>query len=156
MLFIPGILALLPRIGSAFGFVAGGLAVLGLLHFSGLMIGDYLALAVEQALPSSTQDTVNALTGSYTLFAAAVALPGMVAALLGLILVPVAAARAGLVRWHVPVLTGLGVVAFLAMPLGRVSGMVAPLILLAGYGLLAVALRKRLRRPAVDPAPALV
>ena len=65
----------------------------------------------------------------------------MALSVLGLILVPVAAARAGLVRWYVPVLTGLGMVAFLVVPLGRVSGLVAPAFLLVGFGLLARAPR---------------
>lgn len=134
LLFIPGVLAVTARIGSWFGLVAGGVAVLGLLHFNGLMIGDYLALAVEQVLPPATRD---ALDTDAPLFASTVALPGMVLSLLGLILVPVAAARAGLVRWYVPVVAGLGVVAFLVVPLGKVSGLVAPALLLIGFGLLA-------------------
>ena len=71
----------------------------------------------------------------------------MVVSLLGLIAVPIGAAADGLVRWWVPVLTGLGVVAFLAVGVGPLS-VLSPLLLLAGYGLLAGALPPR------DPAPA--
>jgi len=137
LLFVPGVVAVTRRLGT-FGFVAGGIAVVGLLNWNGLMIGDYLGLAVQQTLDPATQETVTALADGYTSFGLAVAVPAMIGALLGLILVPVAAAVGGLVRWYVPVVTGVGVVAFLVLTTGRVTGLVAPVLLLAGYGLLAV------------------
>ena len=148
LLFIPGVLAVLRRVPRGrFAFTAGAVALLGLLNFNGLMVGDYIALAAEQTLTPAQQEAATAATESYTLFPLAVAMPAMLLSLLGLILVPIAAARAGLVRWPVPVVTGVGVVAFLMLTTGRVTGLVAPVILLVGYGLLA----RALNRP---PAPA--
>ncbi|MDG4825315.1 hypothetical protein O7635_26000 [Asanoa sp. WMMD1127] len=155
LLFVPGVLAVTRRIAGRFGLVAGGVAVLGLLHWNGLMIGDYLGLAVEQTLDPATQDQVTAAADGYALFALAVALPAMIGALLGLILVPLAAARAGLTRWWAPALAALGVAAFLMLTTGRLTGLLAPALLLAAYGPLAWSLRaSRTAPPAVVPAAA--
>ncbi|GIF62187.1 hypothetical protein Ais01nite_02220 [Asanoa ishikariensis] len=159
LLFIPGMLAVVRRItgrGRVFAFVAGGIAVVGLLHWNGLMIGDYLALGVQQTLDPAQQAMVTTRTDGYAMFGLAVAIPGMAGALLGLILVPVAASRAGLVRWYVPVITGVGVVAFLMLTTGRVTGLVAPVLLLIGYGLVARALRSGQDQAPVAAAPVVV
>jgi len=143
LLFVPAVVEVTGRLtgqGWRFAQVAGGVALLGLLHFNGLMIGDYAGLAAERVLEPAGVEAVNARIEGYASLSLGVAMPGMLGALLGLILVPVAAARAGLVRWPVPVLAGVGVVAFFALTVGRVPGLVAPLLLLAAYGLLARAL----------------
>ncbi|GAA4445921.1 hypothetical protein GCM10023170_025410 [Phytohabitans houttuyneae] len=151
LLFIPAVVEVTGRLtgrGWRLGQAAGALALIGLLHFNGLMIGDYAGLATEQVLDPVRAEAVTARLGEYASLSLGVALPGMAGALLGLILVPVAAARAGLVRWPVPVLAGVGVAAFLALTVGRVPGLVAPLLLLAAYGLLARALATGARTPA--------
>lgn len=66
--------------------------------------------------------------------------------------VPLGAAADGLVRWWVPVLTGLGVVAFLAVGAGPLP-VFSPVLLLAGYGLLARALPPRPLDRVPSPAP---
>jgi hypothetical protein len=143
LLFVPAIVEVTGRVtgrGWRLAQAAGAVAVLGLLHFNGLMIGDYAGLAAEQTLDPARVEAVTARVEGYASLSLGVVLPGMLGALLGLILVPVAAARAGLVRWPVPVLAGAGVVAFFALTVGRVPGLVAPLFLLAAYGLLARAI----------------
>ncbi|MFC0534064.1 hypothetical protein [Phytohabitans kaempferiae] len=154
LLFVPGIIELTGRLtgrGWRLAQVAGGVAVLGLLHFNGLMLGDYAGIAAEQVLDPARAEAVAARVGEYASLSLGVVLPGMLCALLGLILVPVAAARGGLVRWPVPVVAGLGVVAFFALTVGRVPGLVAPALLLVAYGLLARAVAAPAARP--EPAP---
>jgi hypothetical protein len=156
LLFVPGVLAVTRSItagGRWLALVAGGVAVLGLLHWNGLMIGDYLVLAAEQTLDPATLDRVTAMADGYALFGLTVAAPAMVGALLGLILVPVAAARAGLAPWWAAVVAALGVVAFLMLTTGRVTGLVAPFLLLVGYGAVARGIGAR-DRSAVVAVPA--
>lgn len=155
LLFIPAVLAVTREIGAGngrgvlFGQLAGGLAVLGLLHFNGLMIGDYAMLAAETQLSPDQVAIIAERTGDYPMMALGIALPGMLGALLGLVLVPFAAARAGLVRWPVPVLAVAGVLAFFLLTTGRVTGSVSAVLLLASYGSLARALLAQApRRPA--------
>ncbi|GIF60475.1 hypothetical protein Air01nite_65700 [Asanoa iriomotensis] len=134
LLFVPGVLAVTRSIpGRGLGLVAGGVAVLGLLHWNGMMIGDYLVLAVEQTLDPAVRAEVTATADGYALFGLTVAAPAMIGALLGLILVPLAAVRAGLAPWWAAVAAGLGVVAFLLLTTGRLTGLVAPFLLLAAY-----------------------
>lgn len=143
LLFIPGVIELTGRVtgrGRVLAQVAGALAVLGLLHLNGLMIGDYGALAAVQVLDGQQLSAVEARTGDDVLLTVGIALPGMLGALLGLILVPLAAVRARLAGWPAALAAGLGVVAFLFLTTGRVPGLVAPALLLVGYGLLARAL----------------
>ncbi|WP_327009483.1 hypothetical protein OHA72_20915 [Dactylosporangium sp. NBC_01737] len=146
LLFVPGMLLLMRR-GRRFTAVAAGVTAFALMHFSGLMVGDYSDLAVRLTVPAELATKVSDAFGGYALFTFGWAVPAMVLSLLGLIAVPIGAAADGLVRWWVPVLTGLGVVAFLAVGVGPLS-VLSPLLLLAGYGLLAKALPPR------DPAPA--
>ncbi|MDQ7904999.1 hypothetical protein RB614_10745 [Phytohabitans sp. ZYX-F-186] len=157
LLFVPAVVEVTGRLtgrGWRLAQVAGAVALLGLLHFNGLMIGDYAALAAEQVLDPARVDAVTARVEGDASLSLGVAVPGMLGALLGLVLVPVAAARAGLVRWPVPVLAGAGVVAFFALTVGRVPGLVAPLLLLAAYGLLARAVAAPAAKPEPVPLPA--
>jgi hypothetical protein len=150
LLFVPGMLLLMRR-GRRFTAVAAAVTAFALMHFSGLMVGDYSDLAVRQTVPADLATKVNDAFNGYTLFTFGWALPAMALSLLGLIAVPIGAAADGLVRWWVPVLTGLGVVAFLAVGVGPLS-VLSPLLLLAGYGLIARALPPRPR----DAAPVAV
>ncbi|MGK5679729.1 hypothetical protein [Actinoplanes sp. URMC 104] len=147
VLFVPGMLVVAER-GGRFTRVAAALAVLGLINFSALMFGDYLDLAARQALGDAVADRAASLSGGYATFSLGWVLPGMVFALLGPILVATGAARDGLVRWWVPALVVAGFAAFLSLGLGPV-GVVGPLVLVAGFGLMAAALR---RTPAGVPA----
>ena len=151
VLFVPAVLVVAER-GGRFTRIAAFPAVLGLINFSALMLGDYLDLAARQALGAQVADRAMALMDGYATFQLGWALPGMVLALLGLILVSVGAAVDRLVRWWVPVLVGLGLVAFLLLPLGPL-GVLGPAVLVVGFGLTAAALRRP--RPVVAvPVPA--
>ncbi len=145
ILFIPAVLTVAAR-GGRFTRIAGALAVLGLINFSALMFGDYLDLAARQAVDAALVDRASELMGGYLLFNLGWVLPGMVLALLGLILVAVGAAVDRVVRWWVPALVGLGLVAFFLLPLGPL-GVIGPLVLLAGFGAMALTLRR------AEPAP---
>ncbi|MFC4999762.1 hypothetical protein ACFPIJ_18195 [Dactylosporangium cerinum] len=151
LLFVPGMLLLMRR-GRRFTTVAAAVTAFALMHFSGLMVGDYSDLAVRLTVPADAAGKVTDAFGGYALFTFGWAVPAMVLSLLGLIAVPIGAAADGLVRWWVPVLTGLGVVAFLAVGVGPLS-VLSPLLLLAGYGLLARALPPRRAAPVIEPEP---
>lgn len=138
VLFIPAVLTVAAR-GGRFTRVAAGLAVLGLINFSALMFGDYLDLAARQALGDAVADRAAELTGGYATFSLGWVLPGMVLTFLGLILVAVGAAVDRLVRWWVPVIVVAGFAGFFLLGLGPI-GVVGPLVLVAGFGLIAVAL----------------
>ncbi|MBL7262124.1 hypothetical protein [Paractinoplanes lichenicola] len=140
VLFVPAVLAVAAR-GGRFTRVVSGLAVLGLINFSALMFGDYLDLAARQALGDAVADRAQELTGSYATFSLGWVLPGMVLTFLGLILVAVGAAIDGLVRWWVPVIVGAGFAGFFLLGLGPI-GVAGPLVLVAGFGLMAAALRR--------------
>ncbi|MEV4508691.1 hypothetical protein AB0K00_06995 [Dactylosporangium sp. NPDC049525] len=146
LLFVPGMLLLMRR-GGRFTAVAAAVTAFALMHFSGLMVGDYSDLAVHRTVPAELATKVNDAFGGYALFTFGWAVPAMALSLLGLIAVPIGAAVDGLVRWWVPVLTGLGMVAFLAVGVGPLS-VLSPLLLLAGFGLLAKALPARRQDPA--------
>ncbi|MCO8275426.1 hypothetical protein M1L60_33075 [Actinoplanes sp. TRM 88003] len=138
VLFIPAVLTVAAR-GGRFTRVVSGLAVLGLIHFSALMFGDYLDLAARQALGDAVADRAADLTGGYVTFTLGWVLPGMVLTFLGLILVAVGAAVDRLVRWWAPALVVAGFAGFFLLGLGPI-GVVGPLVLVAGFGSMAVAL----------------
>jgi hypothetical protein len=150
LLFVPAVLLVAGR-GRRFTRVAAGVAVLALINFSALMVGDSAELAARQVLDAATADRVSETFGGYPVFAFGWLLPGMVLSLLGLIAVTAGAAVDRLTRWWVPVLAVAGVAAFLAVPVGP-AGLAGPLLLLAAFGLLG----RDLRRPAPTggvPAP---
>lgn len=90
------------------------LAVLGS-GLSGLMAVDFYDLALATELPMDeavrVYDAAGATAGAAPLL---IQLPSMLGTLLGSLLLAVALARAGFVRWPVPVLLGAGWVVFLA------------------------------------------
>ncbi len=149
VLFIPAVLTLAAR-GRRVTRVAGALTVLGLINFSGLMFGDYLDLAARQALGNEVADRATETQGGYLTFSLGWVLPGMVLSLLGLLVVAISAAVDKVVGWWVPVLAGLGLAAFFLLGLGLL-GVVGPLLLLAGFGAAAAALRGR-PAPVAEPA----
>jgi hypothetical protein len=148
VLFIPAVLTA-TRGGGRFARVSGLVTVLALINFSGLMVGDYSDLAARQVLDADTAQKVADSVGAQTLFAFGWALPSMVGTLIGLILVAAATTVDGRSRWWVPALVGAGIVAFLALGVGPLS-LVSPVLLLAGFGLLARSLRFT---PAPSTAP---
>lgn len=146
LLFIPGVIevaAVATGRGRRFRYVAVAVALLGLVHWNGLMIGDYASLGAEQLLTTAQVDEVNRVLESDTALVLGIQLPGMLGTLVGLILVPAAAARAGLVRRSAPVLAGLGVLAFFLLTIGRVPALAAPALWLVAYGLLARGMARR-------------
>ncbi|MET7400683.1 hypothetical protein ABZS66_45115 [Dactylosporangium sp. NPDC005572] len=149
LLFIPAVLTLM-RGGGRFARIAGVVTVLALANFSGLMVGDYADLAARQVLTPEEATRVSDAMGTYYGFAFGWIMFGMVGTLLGLILVAVATTLDGRSRWWVPALVGAGVVAFLALGVGPLS-LLSPLLLLAGFGLLARGLTPA--RAATDPVP---
>jgi hypothetical protein len=148
VLFVPAMLALAAR-GRHLTRIAAGVTILGLINFSGLMVGDYLDEANRAVLEPATVDRIDALMGGYATFSLGWVLPGMVLTLLGLVVVPVAAAVERAVRWWVPVLAGLGVAAFLVAPAGPL-GVIGPLLMAAGFGAAAL---PATRTPRPVPAP---
>jgi hypothetical protein len=136
VLFVPAVLTLAER-GGRLTRVAGGVAVLGLLHFGALMVGDYVDLANRQALDPATADRVAERIGDYQVFQLGWVLPGIALTLLGLAAVPIAASVERRVRWWVPALVVAGLVAFLLLGTGPLR-VVGPVLLIAGFGLAAV------------------
>ncbi|MCY1142456.1 hypothetical protein OWR29_31035 [Actinoplanes sp. Pm04-4] len=137
VLFIPAVLTVASS-GGRFTRVAAVLAVFGLINFSALMFGDYLDLAARQALGDTVADRAAELTGGYATFSLGWVLPGMILTFLGLILVAVGAAVDGLVRWWAPVIVVAGFAGFFLLGLGPI-GVVGPLVLVVGFGLMALA-----------------
>ncbi|MBW6435519.1 hypothetical protein KZ829_17405 [Actinoplanes hulinensis] len=146
--FVPAVLAVASR-ANRFTRVAAGITVLALINFSGLMVGDSADLAARQVLDAATADRVAETLGGYAAFTFGWALPSMLFSLLGLIAVAVGAAVSRTTRWWTAALVVAGIVAFLGLGLGPI-GVTGPLLLLAGFGLMA---RDLARSPAPAPAP---
>ncbi|GAA4608666.1 hypothetical protein GCM10023107_87780 [Actinoplanes octamycinicus] len=135
VLFVPAVLYLAAR-ANRFTQVAAGVTVLALINFSGLMLGDSADLAAHQAYGAEVAKRVTDTMGGYASFTFGWALPSMVLSLLGLIAVAVGAAVSRVARWWQTALVVAGVVAFLGLGLGPI-GVTGPLLLLAGFGLMA-------------------
>jgi hypothetical protein len=153
LLFAPAVLAVAARAGR-FTQVTAGVTVLALINFSALMVGDSADLAARQVVDAATADRISETLGSLTLFTFGWAVPGMVFSLLGLIAVAIGAAKDGLTRWWVAALVVAGFASFLVLGLGW-SGVVGPMLLLAGFGLLARDLRKPAQGVTAPRQPAL-
>ncbi|GIE96616.1 hypothetical protein [Paractinoplanes rishiriensis] len=149
VLFVPAVLAIAGRAGRVTRVIAG-VTVLGLLNFSGLMVGDYVDLANRQVLGAADADRLSEIMGGYVLFTAGWALPGMALALVGLVAVAISAGVERVLRWWVPALVVAGMAAFLLLGIGPL-GVVGPVLLIGGFGAAAMALR---RTPAEVPVPA--
>jgi hypothetical protein len=145
VLFVPAVLLLAQR-GRRLTRIAAGVAVLGLLNFSGLMVGDYFDLAGRLELEAATVERINENMSGYPTFTFGWLLPGMLLTFLGLLLVVIAAAVEKVLRWWVPALVGAGLTAFLAVTAGPL-GVLGPVLMIAGFG---AAIRPR--RPAREPA----
>jgi hypothetical protein len=149
--FIPAVWTLASGGGRVTRF-AGFATVIGLAHFSALMMGDSADLAARQNLDPDTATAVFETFGSYALFNLGWALPGTALTFLGLVAVTVSAAVDRIVHWAVPALTTLGLAGFFVLGLGAV-GVIGPLLLLAAF---AVAARRSppLTAPAAQPVGA--
>jgi hypothetical protein len=154
ILFVPAVLAVAAR-ANRFTQVAAGITVLALINFSGLMVGDSADLAARQVLDAATADRVSETLGGYAAFTFGWAMPGMLLSLLGLSAVAVGAAVSRVTRWWTAALVVAGIAAFLGLGLGPI-GVTGPLLLLAGFGLIARDLRRLTApaAPAATPAPA--
>ncbi len=135
VLFIPAVLTV-ARAGGRFSQIVGGITAVGLMNFSGLMVGDYTDLAVRQVLGDATAEKVNETLGGYPLFSLGWAVPGMVLSIVGLILLAIAATVDKLVRWWVPVVVFVGFALFFTLGIGPL-GVLGPLVLLVGFGMIA-------------------
>lgn len=156
VLFIPGVLTLM-RLGGRFAQMAGAVAVLGLIHFSALMVGDYTDLVTRQVLGGGVAEEVVRKMDGYTTLALGWSVPSMIATVLGLLLVAVAASVDRLVGWWVPVIVFVGFVGFFIAPPAPATAVIGPLVLLVGFAFLARgATRAEERRTAPAPAPGLV
>ncbi len=149
--FIPAVWTLASA-GGRVTRLTGFATVLGLAHFSALMMGDSADLAARQNLDPDTAATVFETFGSYALFNLGWVLPGTALTFLGLVAVTVSAAVDRIVHWAVPSLTALGLAGFFVLGLGAV-GVIGPLLLLAAF---AVAARRSppLAAPAAQPVGA--
>lgn len=135
VLFIPAVLTI-GRAAGRFTQIAVGVAVVGLLNLSGLMVGDYADMASRQVLSEETANAVAETVGGYALFSLGWATPGMLLTLLGLIAVGIAVAVERTVPWWVPVLVVVGLAAFLTLPIGPL-GVIGPLVLVGGFAAVA-------------------
>jgi hypothetical protein len=141
VLFVPAVLYAASRAGR-FTRVAAGLAVLGLINFSALMLGDSADLAARQVLDAATADRVFETFESLPLFAFGWALPGMVLGLLGLLAVTIGAAKDGLTRWWVAAIVVAGFAGFFVLGLGW-TRVIGPALVVAGFALMERDLRRK-------------
>ncbi|MEU6425925.1 hypothetical protein ABZ860_08475 [Microbispora sp. NPDC046973] len=135
VLLVPGIVGMVHLIrhrGVVFGHLAGGLALLGVVNFSALMLGDVFYARLERALPpeqgARIGDEAFADAGARFGFQ----LPGF-AGLAGLFLLGLALAHARRAPWWAPFALIAGVFGTPVFPLGTVAG---GLLYLAGAGVI--------------------
>ncbi|GAA3441285.1 hypothetical protein [Planomonospora venezuelensis] len=133
VLLIPGIIGmihLIRRRGVVLGHLAGGLALLGVVNFSALMLGDFfysrLERAMEPARGAALGDEALADPGAVFGFQ----IPGF-AGLLGLFLLGLVLAYARRELWWAPFAMLLGIFGAPVYPIGTVVG---GLLYLAGSG----------------------
>ena len=123
LLLVPGaigLLALLQRRAVALGHVAVALAVVGAITLAGNVVTDIYDLALAQNLPADEARTVSEAAESYGA-AAPLIVPGYLGTVFGFVMLAVALWRAGWVRGWLPLLTGLGFMAFAVVtPVGAV------------------------------------
>lgn len=136
VLMVPGIVGMIHLIrhrGVVFGHLAGGLALLGVVNFSGLMLGDFFYSRLERALPPAQgarlADEAFADPGATFGFQ----IPGFLG-LLGLFLLGLALAyarRGPWWAWAAPFAMLAGILFAPVFPIGTVAG---GLLYLAGSG----------------------
>jgi hypothetical protein len=148
VLFIPAVLVVM-RHGGRFTRVIGGATVVGLINFSGLMVGDYTDLAARQVLGDAAAEKISETLGGYALFSLGWAVPGMVLSLVGLILVAIGAAVDKLAPWWLPALVFVGFALFFALGVGPL-GILGPVVLLVAFALLGRRLTGPVQQTTVD------
>ncbi|WP_326637656.1 hypothetical protein OG884_27655 [Streptosporangium sp. NBC_01755] len=135
VLMIPGIIGMIHLIrhrGVVFGHLAGGLALLGVVNFSGLMLVDFFYSRLERALGGRQGEMLaeQALSDPGATFGFQI--PGFLG-LLGLFLLGLALAYAGHGPWWAPFAIIAGVFGTLIFPIGTAVG---GLLYLAGSGVI--------------------
>ncbi|WP_433376030.1 hypothetical protein [Streptosporangium sp. CA-115845] len=135
VLMIPGIIGMIHLIrhrGVVFGHLAGGLALLGVVNFSGLMLGDFIysRLGEHLTLPPAQVEMIAEQVLSDPGATFGFQIPGFLG-LLGLFLLGLALAYAGHGPWWAPFAIIAGVFGTLIFPIGTVVG---GLLYLAGSG----------------------
>ncbi|MEU3163034.1 hypothetical protein [Streptosporangium sp. NPDC006930] len=133
VLLIPGIIGMIHLIrhrGVVFGHLAGGLALLGVVNFSGLMLGDFFYSRLERALPPAEGAKLaeQAFADPGAVFGFQI--PGFLG-LLGLFLLGLVLAHAGHGPWWAPFAIIAGILGAPVFPIGTVVG---GLLYLAGSG----------------------
>ncbi|WP_030916526.1 hypothetical protein [Streptosporangium amethystogenes] len=135
VLMIPGIIGMIHLIrhqGVVFGHLAGGLALLGVVNFSGLMLGDFFYSRLERALPPAQGEMLAEQAFADPGATFGFQIPGFLG-LLGLFLLGLALAYAGHGPWWAPFAIIAGVFGTLVFPIGTVVG---GLLYLAGSGVI--------------------
>ncbi len=135
VLLLPGIVGMIHLVrwrGVVFGHIAGGLAFLGIVNFSGLMLGDFFYSRLERAMPAAQgamlADEAFADPGARYAFQ----IPGFLG-LLGLLLLGLALAYARHAPWWAPFAMVLGALGAPVFPIGTVVG---GALYLAGSGVI--------------------
>ncbi|MEU7004686.1 hypothetical protein [Nonomuraea sp. NPDC046570] len=135
VLLVPGIIGMVHLIRDravVFGHLAGGVALLGVVNFSGLMLGDFFYSRLERAMPAEQGARLadEAFADPGALFGFQI--PGF-AGLLGLFLLGLALAYARQAPWWAPFAMLAGIVGAPFFPVGTVVG---GLLFLAGSGVI--------------------
>ncbi|MEU8204734.1 hypothetical protein [Streptosporangium sp. NPDC049046] len=133
VLLIPGIIGMIHLIrhrGVVFGHLAGGLALLGVVNFSGLMLGDFFYSRLERALPPAEGAKLAEQAFSDPGATFGFQIPGFLG-LLGLFLLGLVLAYAGHGPWWAPFAIIAGIFGAPVFPIGTAVG---GLLYLAGSG----------------------
>ncbi|WP_214109998.1 hypothetical protein [Acrocarpospora catenulata] len=134
VLLIPGIIGMIHLIrhrGVLFGHVAGGLALLGVVNFSGLMLGDFFYVKLEAGMPTAAEGARLA-EEAFAAAAPGFQIPGFVG-LAGLLLLGLALAYSRRSPWWAPFAMLAGIFTAPIFPIGTAVG---GLLYLAGAGVL--------------------
>lgn len=133
VLLVPGIVGmvhLVRRRAVLFGHIAGAVALLGVVNFSALMLGDYFYARLEREFGAETGGRLGdeALAGALWGFQ----IPGFLG-LLGVLLLGLALAAGREVPWWAPVAMVAGMLTAPIYPIGMVAG---SLLYIAGAGVI--------------------
>jgi hypothetical protein len=133
VLLVPGIVGMVHLIrhrGVVFGHLAGGLALLGVVNFSGLMLGDFFYSQLEANLGTEEGNRIGDASFDMAGATWGFQIPGFLG-LLGLLLLGLALAHAGKAPWWASSAMVIGALAAPVFPIGTVVG---GLLFLAGSG----------------------
>ncbi|GAA0798202.1 hypothetical protein [Spirilliplanes yamanashiensis] len=137
VLFVPGLLGLLAgvrRRGAALARVAWVAVVVGLTTFSALMAFDFFLLALEQTLPDAQVEAVDTRFQGLTWTVAGWQWPGLLGWGLALLLAPLAAARAGVIRWWAAATALAGTALYFVFAISPVPlCLIGPAVMAVGY-----------------------